>query len=104
MPPSESGRLRLLWIVALAWLALLGLLLASFAFVGENARPVLLLLYLPRHPWLAPGLLLLPFALRRGRRTLLVPLAAGALVCSSRSWGSSSRTPLPPGPRPASAC
>ena len=80
MPPSEARRLRLLWIAALAWLALLGLLLASFAFVGETSRPVILLLYLPRHPWLGPGLLLLPFALRRGRRALLVPLAAGALV------------------------
>jgi endonuclease/exonuclease/phosphatase (EEP) superfamily protein YafD len=67
-------------MAALVWLALLGLLLALFAFVGENAWPVVVLLYLPRHPWLVPGLLLLPFALRRGRRALLVPLAAGALL------------------------
>lgn len=80
MPRSGTLRLRLLWIAALLWLALLGLLLALFSFVGENAWLVVLLLYLPRHPWLVPGLLLLPFALRKGRRGLLVPLAAGALL------------------------
>jgi endonuclease/exonuclease/phosphatase (EEP) superfamily protein YafD len=80
VPRSQTLRQRLLWIAALLWLAVLGLLLASFAFVGENAWLVVMLLYLPRHPWLVPGLLLLPFALRRGRRRLLVPLAVGALL------------------------
>ncbi len=68
------------WVAAVAWLVALGLLLAAFALVGEEAWPVVLLLYLPRLPWILPGLLLLPLALRRGRRTLLAPLAAGALV------------------------
>jgi endonuclease/exonuclease/phosphatase (EEP) superfamily protein YafD len=66
--------------VALAWVGVLAALLAAFELVGEQSWPVVLLLYLPRHPWLAPGLLLLPFALRRGRRGLLWPLLLGALL------------------------
>ncbi len=80
-PPRARARPpRWPWAAALAWLAALLLLLAAFAFVGEEAWPVVLLLYLPRLPWILPGLLLLPLALRRGRRALLLPLAAGALI------------------------
>lgn len=82
-PVASRGRerpSRWPWVAAAAWLIALGLLLAAFALVGEEAWPVVLLLYLPRLPWILPGLALLPFALRRGRRPLLVPLAAGALV------------------------
>lgn len=77
---GESRRRRLLWALALAWVTGLLALLAAFRLVGEEAWPVVLLLYLPRHPWLLPGLLLLPFALRRGRRRLLLPLALGGLL------------------------
>jgi len=62
------------------WLALLGALFALFALVGESWWPVVVMLYLPRHPWILPGLVLLPFALRPGRRALLWPLALGALL------------------------
>ncbi|HZX95954.1 MAG TPA: endonuclease/exonuclease/phosphatase family protein [Myxococcales bacterium] len=71
---------RFLWAAALAWVAALCAILLLFRFVGETAWPVVLLLYWPRAIWLAPGLALLPFALRRGRRALLVPLAAGTLL------------------------
>ena len=56
------------------------ILLALFVLVGEGSPFVLLLLYLPRVLWILPGLLLLPFSLRPGRRALLAPLAVGALV------------------------
>ncbi len=79
-PQARAQPSRWPWVAAAAWLAVLGLLLVAFAFVGEQAWPVVLLLYLPRLPWILPGLLLLPLALRRGRRALLVPLATGALV------------------------
>ena len=74
--------------------------LAAFAFVGEAAWQVVLLLYLPRLPWILPGLLLLPFALRRGRRAVLVPLAAGALIWLFPVMGFVPPRPLarPPGP------
>ncbi len=76
----EQRRLRILWSATLAWLALLFATLALFGLVGERAWPVVLLLYLPRLPWIIPGVLLLPLALHRGRRVLLVPLAVGALL------------------------
>jgi endonuclease/exonuclease/phosphatase (EEP) superfamily protein YafD len=76
----ERRRRRLLWAGALAWLGALLVLLGLFRSVGEESWPVVLLLYLPRHPWLGPGLLLLPFAWRRGRRALLWPLAVGGLL------------------------
>lgn len=76
----ERRLLGFLWLATLLWLAALGGLLVLFAVVGEDAWPVLLLLYLPRHPWVIPGLALLPFALRPGRRALLLPLGLGALV------------------------
>src|SRR5215813_11127993 len=78
-PHLERRRLRYLWAGALIWLAALGLLVALFRFVGETSWPVELILYLPRHPWVLPGLLVLPSALRPGRRALLFPLALGAL-------------------------
>jgi endonuclease/exonuclease/phosphatase (EEP) superfamily protein YafD len=77
---TERRRLLLLWCAALLWVAALAGLLALFEWVGEGAWPVVLLLYFPRHPWIVPGLLLLPFALRRGSRALLWPLAVGAAV------------------------
>lgn len=77
---SDRLRLRFLWSAALAWLVVLGALLALFALVGERSWVVVPLLYLPRHPWIVPGLLILPSALRPGRRALLIPLAAGTLV------------------------
>lgn len=78
---SGGHRLRtLLWTIALIWIAVLLVLLALFAFVGESAWPVVILLYAPRLPWILPGLLLLPFALRARDRTLLVPLAVGTLI------------------------
>jgi vancomycin resistance protein VanJ len=108
VPPSDPGsdaarerrRLRLLWAGALAWLALLVTLLLLFRLVGEEAWPVVLLLYLPRHPWLAPGLLILPFALRRGRRALLWPLALGGLLWLVPLMGfvPPHPAPLPAGP------
>ena len=82
-PPSATTgarRLRLLWCAALLWVGAIGCLVALFAFVGERAWPVVVLLYLPRHPWVLPGLMLLPFALRPGRRALLWPLALGAAI------------------------
>lgn len=79
-PESERRRVWFLWFAVLAWLAGLGALLALFALVGEASWVVVLILYLPRHPWIVPGLLLLPFALRAGRRALLIPLAAGGLL------------------------
>lgn len=72
--------LSILWVAALAWLGALACLLALFRLVGETAWPVVLLMYLPRHAWIVPGLVLLPFALRRGRRSLIWPLALGSLV------------------------
>jgi endonuclease/exonuclease/phosphatase (EEP) superfamily protein YafD len=77
---TDRRRLRILWAAALLWVGGLLLLLALFRFVGESAWPVVLLLYLPRHPWLLPGLILVPFAVRRGRRALLWPLGLGALL------------------------
>lgn len=71
---------RLAWALALGWVAALLAILALYQFVGEEAWPVLLLLYLPRHVWLLPGLALLPAASRPGRRALLWPLGAGALL------------------------
>ncbi len=70
----------LLWAAALLWLIMLGALLLLFPYVGEAAWQVVLLLYLPRHLWLLPGLLLLWPASRRGRRRILLPLGAGFLL------------------------
>jgi len=101
-PPATTGArgLRLLWFAALLWVGALGCLVTSFAFVGERAWPVVLLLFLPRHPWVLPGLLLLPFALRPGRRALLWPLALGAAIwlfpiMGFVAPGSVARTPGP---------
>ncbi len=88
MPPGDPetgpGRKRLwllvLWVAALTWLGVLACLLALFRFVGETSWPVVLLMYLPRHAWIVPGLALFPFALRRGRRAVVWPLALGALL------------------------
>jgi endonuclease/exonuclease/phosphatase (EEP) superfamily protein YafD len=77
---SELRRIRFLWSAVLAWLVVLGTMLALFALVGERWWAVVPILYLPRHPWIVPGLLILPSALRPGRRALLIPLAAGTLV------------------------
>lgn len=71
---------RLLWTAALLWLAALCAVLLLFARVGEHSWAVVLLLYAPRHLWIVPGLVLLPFALRRGRHALLFPIAAGTLL------------------------
>jgi endonuclease/exonuclease/phosphatase (EEP) superfamily protein YafD len=76
----ERRRRRLLWAATLLWLSALVVLLALLALFGEASWPVVLLLYLPRHPWILPGVLLLPFALRAERRALLWPLGLGALV------------------------
>jgi len=97
---TEAPRLRLLWWATLLWVGALAGLLALFAFVGEGAWPVVLLLYLPRHPWIIPGLLLLVFALRRGRRALLWPLALGAAVWLFPLMGfvAPRNAPPPPGP------
>lgn len=70
----------LLWTAALLWVAALCAVLLLFARVGERSWMVVLLLYAPRHLFVVPGLLLLPFALRRGRRALLWPLGAGTLL------------------------
>jgi endonuclease/exonuclease/phosphatase (EEP) superfamily protein YafD len=75
----EIGLRRVLWAAVWLWLIALAGLLALFELIGENAWPVVLLLYLPRFLWIIPGLVLLPFALRWGRRALLFPLAIGAL-------------------------
>lgn len=64
----------LLWSGALLWVLSLVALVALFRLLGERAWPVVLLLYLPRFPLVLPGLVLLPLALCRGRRALLVPL------------------------------
>jgi vancomycin resistance protein VanJ len=75
-----STAVRLLWAAALLWLAALCAVLILFDRVGEHSWAVVLVLYAPRHLWILPGLALLPFALRRGRRALLWPLAAATLV------------------------
>jgi len=96
----ERLRLLILWIAALTWLGALACLVALFRFVGETAWPVVLLMYLPRHAWVLPGLALLPFALRRGRRMLIWPLALGALVWLFPLMGFvlPRLAPPPPGP------
>lgn len=75
--PWSVGRWEL---AALLWLALLLLVLALFAFVGEESWLVVLGLYLPRHLLLLPGLPL-AWAARRKERALLRGLVlAGALL------------------------
>lgn len=97
---EERRGFRVLWGAALAWLAVLACLLALFRYVGETAWPVVLLLYLPRHAWVLPGLALLPFALRPGRRALLGPLVLGTLVWLFPLMGFvlPGLGPRPPGP------
>ena len=79
-PLTASRSRTLLWAAAMIWLSALGALLLLFARVGEGAWQVVLLLYLPRHLWLLPGLLLIWPAAQRGRRWLLLPLGAGFLL------------------------
>ena len=79
-PRRQRLKERLLLLAGLVWVGGLLLALALFAFVGEGAWPVVLLLYLPRPLLLLPGLALLPFALRRERPALRWSLAGGGLL------------------------
>ena len=99
-PRRERLRLRILWAAALTWLGVLACLLALFRFVGETSWAVVPLMYLPRHAWILPGLLMLPPALRTGRRAAIWPLTVGALVWLFPLMGFvlPGLAPRPPGP------
>ena len=77
----SAPRLRtIVWAGALSWVGVLVGLLFLFSRFGETAWPVVLLLYLPRHLWLLPGLMLLWPACRSGPRAVFFPLAAGFVL------------------------
>ncbi len=76
---ERSLAARLLWIGVVGhFTAALAALLALLV-LGESTRPSFFLVYLPRHPFAAPGLLLLPLVLI-SRRRVLVALEALAML------------------------